>query len=479
MCKRNKIHKGIFWSLLDRFGSQGVAFIITIVLARILTPEDYGLIAIVVIFISVSETFITSGLPSSLIQKENANDTDFSTVFYFSILLGLTAYLILFFLSSYISIYFNEDKIKIILQVMSLKVFISSLGVVHKTYMIKTLNFKPIFYAKIIGGVISGSVGIYLAIHGYGIWSLVVHYILGATIDIVVLWFSVSWRPSLSFSFYSLRELFMFGWRLLLASLLSSLYTNIYNLVIAKGYSSSQLAYYNQGRLFPQLIASNIVSAVSGVLFPAMARVQNQPDLLKTYLKNSISLSTFVIFPFMLGMVSVADTLVVSLLTEKWSDAVPFLQISCISFALLPIATSYNQLIKSVGKSEIFLKMEVVRKIIGIYILYLMFDYGVIAIAMAEVISVVLGIFVTIFYTRKIIDYGLFELSGDCTRSLLISTIMAVLVYSVGDLFLHKTFLVLVLQILVGFFFYIFISYFFNRTLMDDFFTNSLKIKSK
>jgi O-antigen/teichoic acid export membrane protein len=458
MSKKSKVVSGLMWTFGERIGSQGVSFIVSIILARILLPEEYGLISLVTIFISIANTFVTGGFGSSLIQKKDADDVDFSTVFYFNIVFSILIYLLLYMIAPSAAKYFGQEKLALVLRVMGLQIIIAGINSVQQAYVSKNMIFKRFFFATLIGTAVSAAVGITIALKGYGVWSLVVQYMVNTTINTSVLWFTVKWRPKKYFSMHRLKSLFSFGWKLLISSLLSTIYMDLYSFVIGKIYSSKDLAYYNRGKKFPELISTNINSALNTVLFPAMSLLQSDVTQLKSYVRKSISLGSFIVFPIMFGMAAIANTLVLVLLTDKWLPSVIYLQIACISFSMIPINMANIQVIKALGRSDIYLKLDIVKKVIGLVFLIIFFRRGVIAITIAEVCSNFVGVLINTFPNKKLINYSLLEQLKDIIPQFILSMVMAIVILFIELIPINKIIL-LSLQILLGGFVYAFGAY--------------------
>ena len=326
---KEKLISNVFWKFLERIAAQLVSLIISVILARLLMPEDYGIVALVIIFITIANCFVSEGIPASLIQKKDADNHDFSSVFYFNIVFSIVLYLILFFTAPFITGFFHTDGLTLVLRILGIQILISSVKSVLHAYVSKHLIFKKFFWATLIGTVISGVTGVIMAFNGCGVWSLVAQYLTNTLIDTIILWFVVKWRPIWYFSFKRIGKLFSFGWKLLLESLSNTIVGEIRSVIIGRVYSSSDLAYYNKGQQFPRLIVQNIGVSISSVMFPAVAAVQDDKEKVILLLRKSIRLTSFVIFPLLVGLGTVAKPFITILLTEKWLSVVPFLQIAC------------------------------------------------------------------------------------------------------------------------------------------------------
>lgn len=450
--KNNETHTildGIFWKFLERGGSQGIQFVIQIFLARLLLPSDYGILALVVIFISIANVFVQSGLGSSLVQKKVVDEVDFSSVFFISLGIAGLLYLVLYFSAPVIAGFYENNILTPVLRVLALTLFPGAFNSIQNAIISRNMQFKRLFYSSVGSGIISGIVGLSMAYMGYGIWALVFQQLTNQVCITLILWFTVRWRPTLQFSLSKVKVLFSFGWKLLISSLLDTTYRELRSLIIGKMYSPAMLGYYNRGQQFPQLIISNINGTIQSVMFPALAAQQDYTERVKSMVRRSIVTSSFIVFPLMVGLAVVAEPLVIVLLTDKWLPAVPFLQILCASFALWPIHTANLQAINAMGRSDIFLKLEITKKVVGLIILAVSLPFGIYALALGEVLSGIVSSFINAYPNKKLLDYGYGEQIKDVLPSLAISLIMGAIVYSL--LFLHfSTLVTMVLQILVG-----------------------------
>ncbi len=449
-----KVLSNLIWKFAERSGAQIIQFIVSIVLARLLTPADYGLIGLITVFISIALVFAQSGLGQALVQKKDADNTDFSTVFYFSIIFSIALYGVLFLTAPLIAGFYEEPKLINVIRVLGLSVIIGAANSVQQAYVQKTMQFKRCFWATLSGILVSGIVGIAMAYKGYGVWALVGHHISNQLINIVILWFAVKWRPILYFSVEKMKELFGYGWKLLCSSLIDAVYQNIYSLIIGKFYSSADLGYYNRGKQFPMLIIQNINSSIDSVLFPVMSEAQEQKDRVKQITRRSIMTSTFFIFPAMAGLAAVSESLTRILLTDKWLPAVPFIQFCCFTYAFWPVHTANLQAIKAVGRSDIFLKLEIIKKIIGIVILIITIPMGLIPMMIGRCVSTITSSFINAFPNRKLLNYSYFEQMKDILPTFLLSIIMFGLVLCINMLKLN-VYITMIIQIIIGIIIYV------------------------
>ena len=348
-----------FWRFLERCGAQGVTFIVSIVLARLLDPTVYGTVALVTIFTTIMQVFVDSGMGNALIQKKDADDLDFSSVFYFNMAMCSVLYLIMFFAAPFIASFYRMPELTAIVRVLSFVVVISGVKNVQQAYVSRHLMFKRFFFSTLGGTIGAAVIGIAMAYLGFGVWALVVQMLFNAAVDTTILWITVKWRPKKMFSFQRLKSLFSYGWKLLASSLIDTVYNDLRQLIIGKKYSSGDLAYYNQGKKFPQLIVTNINTSIDSVLLPTMSKAQDDMAAVRSMTRRAIKTSTFLMMPAMIGLAVCAEPLVQLILTEKWLPCVLFLRIFCITYAFYPIHTANLNAIKAMGRSDLFLKLEI------------------------------------------------------------------------------------------------------------------------
>lgn len=450
----NVIIKNLIWKFLERGGVQGVQFIVQIVLARILTPADYGVTGLIIIFINVANVFVQSGLGSALIQKKNATEDDFSSVFYLNILISLVMMGILFITAPVISSFYQMEILIPVLRVQSLMLLFNAFNVVQNAVLQKNMQFKKLFYASLAAITLSGIFGILFAYLGAGVWALVFQQLINALITSVILWIIVKWRPKCVFKLGNIRQLFKFGSRLLCSGVIDTLYNNIYPLIIGKVYSQAELGYYNRGYQIPNVLVSNLNGSIQGVLFPAFAEYQDNRPRLKQLVRRSIVTSSFLVFPMMAGLAACSEPLTIILLTEKWLPSVPFMQLSCIIYALWPIHTANLQAINAVGRSDIFLKLEIIKKSISITVLFITVPRGIYFMLIGSCCTSFIGAAINAWPNKKLLNYSYFEQIKDILPSLILSLIMCALCFSVFLLHL-RTWATLIIQIIAGAAFYI------------------------
>lgn len=458
---KNHVISSLLWKFLERAGTQGVQFVIQIVLARILCPEDYGILAILTAFIALANVFVQSGFNTSLIQKKDSDEADFSSVFWLSLFVSLLLYIILFFVAPFIARFYKNDILTSVLRILSLTLFFGALNSVQSAMVSKTMQFKKFFFSSMGGALGSGILGIILACSGLGVWALVVQQLANNLLISVILWMTVKWSPKFVFSLEKVKSLFSFGWKLLCSGLLDTGYRQIYNLVIGRVFTSSDLGIFSRGEQFPQVIATNLDGSIQSVMLPTLSSHNDSAKEVKRITRRSISTSSYVLMPCMLGMAAIAKNLVLVLLTEKWLPCVPFLQFACLAFALYPVHTANLTAINAMGRSDVFLKVEVIKKIIGISVLVVTVPFGLVAMAAGRVVSGLVCTFVNAHPNRKILDYGYGEQWMDILPYILAAAAMSLVVYFIGFVPLPAV-LVLIVQITVGITFYILVSRIFS-----------------
>lgn len=444
-----RVIQSLFWKVLERGGTQGIQFIVQIILARLLLPEEYGVVAIVTVFILLANVFVESGFNTALIQKKDADEIDFSSVFYMSLSVATVIYFVIYLFAPVVANFYSQPLLTPVLRVLSITLFAGVFNSIQNAFIARNMLFKRLFVSSLGGVIISGTVGIVAAYCGLGVWALVVQQLTNQLTVGIILWFTVKWRPQLIFSFKRIKSLFSYSSKLLASGILDTLYSNIRTLIIGKLYTPETLGYYNRGQQFPQLIVANINGSIQSVMLPTLSAYQEDKRRVKDMTRRAIVTSSFLIFPVMVGMAVVAEPLVKIILTDKWLSAVPFLQILCFSFALMPIHTANLQAINALGRSDIFLKLEIVKKIVGLIILGISIPFGVFAIAVGEMINSIIGTFINSYPNKKLLDYSYKEQWKDIMPSLLIAITMGGVVYLFNFLDI-TTWKMLILQVGVG-----------------------------
>lgn len=455
---------GLIWQFFERISAQFVSFILSIILARLLMPEDYGIIALVVVFVSICNRLVVGGFSTSLVQKKDADNMDFSTVFFFSLITSLFLYAILFLCAPLIADFYSgfDRKLLIdIVRVMGIQLIVSAVNSVQSAYVSKTMQFKKTFAPTMISVTISAIVGIGLAYAGYGVWALVAQNLVQDFSRMIVLWIVVRWRPQLKFSFERFKSLFSYGWKIFAASIIKVLYNDLRSIVIGKAYTPADLAYYNKGQSFPQLIESNVGGTIDSVLFPAISKTQDSKEGMLALLRRAIKTSTYVLMPMLMGLAAVAAPLIEILLTEKWLPSVPYMQIICFTFMFMPIEIDNLQAIKAMGRSDLALKLEIIKKVIGVILLVVSIPFGVKAIALSMLVGAIINAIVDAVPNRKLLGYKFSQQIVDVLPILLISLAMFAVVYLMSFLNLNIYFL-LTIQVISGVAVYVLLSLMFK-----------------
>ncbi len=426
-----KVLSGFAWRFAERCGAQGVGFIVSICLARLLNPSDYGMIAIVSVFTTILNVFVDSGMGSALVQKKDADDLDFSSVFYFNILFCLVLYMGLFFAAPAIALFYKSPELTALIRVMGLTLIISGVKNVQQAYVSKTMQFKRFFFATLGGTVFAACLGITLAYRGFGVWALVLQSLANSTIDTIVLWITVKWKPKAMFSLNRLKNLLYYGWKMLASSLLDTVYNNIRQLIIGVVYSEEDLAFYNKGEHFPNLVIKNINTSIDSVLLPAMSAEQDKTTRVKNMVRKSIMVSTYIMAPMMMGMCFVGESMIRLVLTEKWMPCVPYLRIFCITFIFYPIHTANLNAIKAMGRSDLFLKLEVIKKIVGLAALAITVPISVMAMGYSLLFTSLASQIINSWPNRKMLNYSYLEQLKDILPGILLAVAMGCCVYPI------------------------------------------------
>lgn len=449
MNEKKDVLKNFFWRFAERCGAQLVTFIVSIVLARILAPEDYGTIALITVFTTIMQVFVDSGLGTALIQKKDADDLDFSSVFYFNFAVCLVLYGVMFVAAPFIAAFYDDATLAPLVRVISLTIVISGVKGIQQSYVSRNMLFKRFFFATLGGTIFSAFLGIGLAYAGFGVWAIVVQQLSNTTIDTLILWLTVKWRPKKMFSWQRLKGLLTFGWKLLASSLLNTVYNNLRSLIIGKLYSSADLAYYNQADKFPNVIVSNINSSIDSVLLPTMASAQDDHVRVKAMTRRAIKTSTYIMAPLMMGLAFCAEPVVRLVLTDKWLPCVPFLRIFCITYMFYPIHTANLNAINAMGRSDLFLRLEIIKKIMGMTILISTMWFGVTAMAYSLLLSGVLSQIINSWPNWKLLDYDYLEQLKDITPGIILAVIMGCCVYLISLLGLSSA-VTLLIQVPLG-----------------------------
>lgn len=444
---KQKTLSGFIYKFAERGASQGVNLIVQIILARILMPEEFGTIALLTVFMTILDVFVTYGFGNSLVVNKKSDDLDFSTCFYFGIFLSLVIYGIVWVSSPYISQFFyGHNELDLLVKVMALRMPISAVNSVQHAYIAKNMRFKMFFYATLIGTILSGILSITMAYNGFGVWALVAQYLSNAFFSTITLWIIAKWRPKWIFSFKRLKAIYDYGWKILAVGLVDTIFGQIRSLVIAKQYSKADLAYYNRGYHFAGFGMQLVEPTIAGVLFPALSNCNDDQKMMKSVTQRVTKTSTFMICGIMGLLAAISQPLILVLLTEKWSNSIIFLQIGCMAYLLRPLQVINNCVIRASGRSGLLLKLDLVKKGIGVLLLLLSMPYGVEAIAWSLVVTNVIATMINIYPNKDILKYGYFEQFKDLAVNLALGMVVAIVVWLYTLLPINNL-LMLVLQV--------------------------------
>ncbi len=449
---KNKTIMGMIWKTGENGAAQAIHFVVSIILARMLLPEDYGIVALVSLFITICDKLVVGGFATSLVQKKDADNKDFSTVFFFSLVASIVFFAALFFCAPIIADFYDaydRETLIPVIRVMGLQIVFVGINSVQNAYVSRTMQFHRHFVSNLIATIIAAVVSIAMVYNDFGVWALVAQYIIKAFVGMVVLWFTVKWRPDFVFSLSSFKELYSYGWKIFLSSIIRTLYNDARSLVIGKVYSSADLAFYNKGQSFPQLLETNVAGAIDSVLFPALSMKQADKSQLLSMLRRSIKTSTYIITPMLVGLAAVSTDLVTVLLTENWLECVFYLQIISVAYIFVPIANENLQAIKAIGKSDVVLKLEVVKRIVGIALLIIAIPFGVEMIAVSLLASNILITIINAIPNRKLVGYKYKDQILDILPSFLMSGVMYSAVWAISFLSLPPIVL-LIIQVITG-----------------------------
>ena len=451
-----KVASGMLWSILERGGIQGINFLVQLVLARLLCPDDYGILAILNVFISLSSTFVNNGLGSALIQKKDSDELDFNSVFYVQLGLALFFVVVLFFAAPLVSSWYDNNFLTVYLRVLSLGLIVDALYSTQNTVLVRSMQFRKLFFANVLGVLVQGVSGIASAYNGMGVWSLIVSQLLQKTMVLLVLVATVRWKPRWMFSWKRIKKLFRYSWKLSIGWIIGTIHQDIYALVIGKFFNIATLGYYNRGQSLPQTITKTVSDVASRVMFPALASIQDDGRTYLIYVKKMMMVMSFVIWPVCAGLAAVSRSLILLLLTEKWAPCIPMMQLFMISYGFNVMSTTNMQAFNAKGRSDIFLKMEIIKRSLSIILLIssCMVFRNIYA---AIIVLDIMGLFsfcYNVFMNIRLLGYKLREQMVDILPSMLISLAMFFATWQLERLGFSDT-LTLMVQMSFGVVFYI------------------------
>lgn len=458
---KSKTVKGVVWSSIERFSTQGVQFLIMIIMARLLTPKDYGLIGMLAIFLAVAQSLIDSGFSQALIRKQDRTDVDNSTVFYFNIVVSSALYLILFIAAPFVADFYNQPELTSVMRVVCLGVILNSLAVVQRALLTVRIDFKTQAKASLSAAVISGCIGIVLAYCGFGVWSLVVQQLLNLSVNTLLLWIFSKWRPIAVFSWKSFHELFAFGSKLLASGLLDTLYRNIYPIVIGKLFSASSLGHYTRAHQFSEFPSSNVTGIIQRVTYPILCGIQDETERLEAVYRKFLKLSAFIIFPLMIGLSAVARPFIDIALGTQWGFCGQLLQIICFAMMWYPIHAINLNLLQVKGRSDLFLRLEIIKKILGITVLCITAPFGLVVMCYGQIFNSIVALVINTYYTGKLINVGFIRQMKDLLPTILLSLTMFGAILLVNG-FIEANIYRLIIGVLVGVIVYVSGSYIFK-----------------
>lgn len=456
------ITSNMMWRFMERIGAQLVSFGVSILLARLLGPDAYGTVAIVFAIINILQIFVDSGLGNALIQKKDVDNLDYSSVFVFNLGMCAVLYTGLFLAAPLVADIYDMPELTALVRAVGLCLIISGVKNVQQAYVSRQMIFKKFFYATLGGTIIAAAVGVGVAYAGGGVWALVAQHLVKMLVDTLILWVTVKWRPERKFSFQRLKGLIGYGWKLLASAFLDTGYSQLSNLLIGAVYTSADLGYYSKGRQIPDLVVTNINSSINSVLFPALSEAQDDKERLKHYTRRAIKLSSYIMWPMMFGLIACAEPLIEVLLTEEWLPSVPFMQIICFTFGLWPIHTANLEAIKAMGRSDLFLKMEIAKKAFGLTAMLIGLQHSVMGVALASAVTSLVSTVINSLPNWKLMKYTYFEQIMDIAPPLLLSAFMAGIVMQFARV-IDNSILLLLVQVPVGALIYVAGSWLFKQ----------------
>lgn len=446
---KNSFFSGFFWKFNEQIASQLVSFIVSIILARILTPKEYGIVSLVNVFIVIMEVFVTTGFSSALIQKKRATRLDFSTLFHCSFLFSIFLYMVIFWSAGSIASFFHNEMLVPVVRVLGLRLPISAFNSIQMAYVSRHMAFKKIFTSTTIATILSGILGVILAYLGFGVWALVWQGLTSVLFQTLVLFFEIPWRPYLEFSLSEAKSLMSYGWEVLAANFLGTFFLQFRSLIIGRFYNVADLAYYNRGSRFPELISTNVDGTISSVLFPALSQYSDDLHKLKDMTRRSMRMSSFVIFPLMFGLAVAAKPVTILLLTRKWLPSVPFMQFLCIAFCFSTISNANMQALKASGRSDILLELEILKKPVYLFFILSSIKISVLAVAISMALNNFVEMLIDILPNRKVINYSYAEQFKDIFPTFTLAIIMSICIYPISILHLGSI-LQIILDVLIG-----------------------------
>lgn len=458
---RGKTLKGMIWSFAENFSLQGIQFIIGILLARVLSPSDYGMVGMLAIFTAVSQTLINSGFSTALVRKNDRTQADLSTTFYFNIVVGFVLYFVLFFSGPLIADFYNTPLLSDLIKVTAISLILNSLCIVQQALFTIKMDFKTQAKISVIGALVTGAGGVTMAYTGFGVWSIVWPGVFGGAVRCILLWIWGKWRPTWEYSWKSFKELFGFGSKLLASGLIDTIYNNIYPIIIGKKFSAADLGQYTRADGYANLPATTVTGVLGRVTFPLLCQIQDDDNRLQSTYRQLIKLSAYVVFPIMIGLAALAKPLIIFMITAKWAECVPYLQILCFSLMWYPIHALNLNLLQVKGRSDLFLRLEIIKKILGVAVLIIAIPFGIIWMCVGRIFTSIICLAINTYYTGRLINVGFFKQMGDLLPILILSLSMGAIVIAV-NLFINGLLLQIIIGLITGLVYYLSISYIFK-----------------
>lgn len=458
--------KGLSWSAVERFSYQGVTFLIQLILARFLTPDDYGIIAMLAIFLQIAQVFIDSGFANALIKKQDCTEEDCSTVFFYNLGVSILIYLALYLTAPLIAGFYNTEILVPVTRVLALTLLFNAISIVQLAKLVKNVDFKSQSKVTLTSAIISGTVGIIAARNGAGVWALVIQQLLNSMLKSLLLLIIVKWVPKLKFSAESFRYVFNFGSKLLLTTFIDVIYKNLYKIVIGKRFSKSELGFYSKAEEFAMFPSNNIAGIISRVSFPILSRIQDDDIRLCGVYRSLIRYSSWIILPLMTGLIAVAEPFIITFLKSQWEPAIPLLRILCLDWMLDYICSINLNLLLVKGRTDLILKLQIVKKTIAILILIASIPFGVTGMCWGRVLYSVISVVINTYYTKRIINLGFWTQMSDICPFMIAAAVMACAAYFATGLCSHEL-TSLVIGIMTGVIVYVAVSYIFFRREID------------
>lgn len=460
-------YNGFKWSAIEKFSVQGTTFILQLILARLLVPSDYGIIGMLSIFLQIAQVFVDTGFANALIQKKQCSQVDYSTVFYYNLLVSISIYILFFFIAPFVSDFYHTEELTDVMRVLSLTVILNAIPIVNRTKLMQKIDFKTISKISLISTILSGLGGILFAYLNYGVWSLCIQSITNSILQCVLFCATVRWYPSLIFCFKSFNQLFGFGSRVLITNIIGALYTNMYAIFIGRRFTKQDLGYYTRADQFASFPASSFVSIVTRVVYPIFCSIQDDDEKLCIAYRKIIKISSYIIFPVMIGLLSISEPFIITFLSSKWEGAIILLQILCLDWILDHLSSINLNLLYVKGRTDLALKLEIIKKTIAVAILLVTVNYGIIAMCWGRALYSVIATIINTTYTKKFISLGLLDQIMDVLPLLIGASVMGGIV-TISIHFFTNSSIQLVVGIMIGFISYYIISLLFFKDILME-----------